>query len=132
LQVDYVIEGSVRSVDNRYRIAVRLVDTKALSTVWSELYEGPILELVDIERRVSLHVGRHLALAVAPGDPAMIARATTSSSPAFDAYLRGLYQLARGPEEGFRESVRLFQRAIDLDPAYALAYAGLSEAHLRP
>jgi TolB-like protein/tetratricopeptide (TPR) repeat protein len=131
LQVDYVIEGSVRSVDDRYRIAVRLIETKALSTVWSELYEGPILDLVAVERRVSLHVGRHLALALTPGDPTVLARATTSSSPAFDAYLRGLSQLARGPEEGFRESVRLFQRAIDHDPAYALAYAALSEAHLR-
>jgi TolB-like protein/DNA-binding winged helix-turn-helix (wHTH) protein/Tfp pilus assembly protein PilF len=131
LQVDYVIEGSVRSVDDRYRIAVRLVETKALSTVWSELHEGPILDLVAVERRVSVLVGRHLALALTPDDPAVLARATTSSSPAFEAYLRGLYQLARGPEEGLRESVRLFQRAIDDDPAYAIAYAGLSEAHLR-
>jgi TolB-like protein len=131
LQVDYVIEGSVRSVDDRYRIAVRLVETQSQSTVWSELYEGPILDLVNVERQVSQQIGRHLALAVAPGDPAMLARATTSSSPAFDAYLRGRYALARGPEEGFRESVRLFQRAIDHDPSYALAYASLSEAHLR-
>jgi tetratricopeptide (TPR) repeat protein len=78
-----------------------------------------------------LQVGRHLALALTPDDPAVLARATTASSPAFEAYLRGRYQLARGPEEGFRESVRQFQRAIDHDPGYALAYAGLSEAHLR-
>jgi TolB-like protein/DNA-binding winged helix-turn-helix (wHTH) protein/Tfp pilus assembly protein PilF len=131
LRVDYVIEGSVRSIGERYRIAVRLVETKDLSTVWSELYEGPILDLVAVERDVSLQVARHLALALAPDDPAVLARATTASSPAFEAYLRGLYQLGRGPEDGLRESVRLFQQAIDHDPGYALAYAGLSEAHLR-
>jgi adenylate cyclase len=131
LRVDYVIEGSVRQTGSQYRIAVRLVETTDLGTVWGELYEGPILSLSRLELRVSQQVARHLALAALPDDPAALARATTASSTAFQAYLRGRYQLGRGPEEGFRESVRWFRRAIEDDPAYAVAWAGLSEAHLR-
>jgi TolB-like protein/DNA-binding winged helix-turn-helix (wHTH) protein/Flp pilus assembly protein TadD len=130
LNVDYVIEGSVRSIGERYRIAVRLVHTPELATVWSELYDGPILDFLTIERKVSLEVARHLALTLVPGDPTVVARATTASSPAFDAYLRGVYQLSRGPN-GFAESARLFHESIGHDPAYALAHAGLSEAYLR-
>jgi TolB-like protein/DNA-binding winged helix-turn-helix (wHTH) protein/Flp pilus assembly protein TadD len=130
LDVDYVVEGSVRSAGDRYRITVRLVRTRDSATVWSELYEGPILDLVMIERQVSLEVARRLAVTVAPGDGAILARATTASSQAFDAYLQGLFHLSRGPQ-GFVESARLFQEAIGHDPSYALAHAGLSEAFLR-
>jgi TolB-like protein/DNA-binding winged helix-turn-helix (wHTH) protein/Flp pilus assembly protein TadD len=130
LNVDHVIEGSVRSVGDRYRIAVRFVRTSDLATVWSEIYEGPLLDLVTIERRVSLEVARHMALTLAPADPGVLARATTASSDAFEAWLRGLYHLSRGPN-GFVESARLFQQAIAHDSGYALAYAGLSEAYLR-
>ena len=131
LSVDYVIEGSVRSVDDRYRVAVRLVDARGLTSTWSELYEGPVLELVRVQRDVARQVARHLAIALMPEDGTVLARATTTSSEAFDAYLRGLHRLARGPEDGFRESERLFRAAVTHDPDYALAHAGLSETYMR-
>jgi TolB-like protein/Flp pilus assembly protein TadD len=130
LNIDYVVEGSVRSVGDRYRITVRLVHASDLATVWSEIYEGPLLDLLTIERKVSLEVARRLALTLAPEDPSVLARATTASSDAFEAWLRGLYHLSRGPN-GFMESERLFQEAIAHDSGYALAHAGLSEAYLR-
>jgi TolB-like protein/DNA-binding winged helix-turn-helix (wHTH) protein/Tfp pilus assembly protein PilF len=130
LNVDHVVEGSVRNAGDRYRIAVRLVRTADLATVWSEIYEGALLDLLTVERGVSLEVARHMALTLAPEDPRILARATTASSDAYEAWLRGLYHLSRGPND-FAESIRLFQEAIGHDPTYALAHAGLSEAYLR-
>lgn len=130
LNVDYVIEGSVRGDGDRYRLAVRLVRTRDLTALWSELYEGALLDLVAMQRDVGQQVARHLALALLPEDQAALARATTSDSHAYEAYLRGLSELARGPSEGFARATDYFQRAIADDARYALAYAGLAESYI--
>jgi TolB-like protein/DNA-binding winged helix-turn-helix (wHTH) protein/Tfp pilus assembly protein PilF len=131
LSAGYVVEGSVRSVGDRYRVAVRLVDARHLTSTWSEIYEGPVLDLVTVQRDIARQVARHLAITLLPDDGTALARATTTSSEAFDAYLRGLHQLSRGPEDGFRESERLFQAALTHDRDYALAHAALSETYMR-
>jgi TolB-like protein/DNA-binding winged helix-turn-helix (wHTH) protein/Tfp pilus assembly protein PilF len=130
LRVDYVIEGSVRGEGDRYRVAVRLVRTRDVTALWSELYEGTLLDLVSMQRDVGQQVGRRLALALLPEDQAALARATTSDSRAYEAYLRGLSEMARGPGEGFARATAYFQRAIAGDPRYALAYAALAESYI--
>lgn len=130
LGVDYAIEGSVRSTGDHYRIAVRLVRARDLATVWSELYEGALLDLVTAQRDVGQQVARHLTLALLPDDQAALARATTGSSQAYESYLRGLAELARGPGEGFVHAVDLFNRALAADPRYALAHAALAESYI--
>jgi TolB-like protein/DNA-binding winged helix-turn-helix (wHTH) protein/Tfp pilus assembly protein PilF len=136
LGVDYVLEGSVRSTrtdagtGDRYRIAVRLIRARDMSTIWSELYEGALLDLITAQRDVGQQVARHLTLALLPDDPAALARATTGSSQAYESYLRGLAELARGPGEGFVHAVDLFNRAIAADPGYALAHAALAESYI--
>jgi TolB-like protein/DNA-binding winged helix-turn-helix (wHTH) protein/Tfp pilus assembly protein PilF len=130
LGVDYLIEGSVRGAGDRYRVAVSLVRTSDPTALWSELYEGSLLDLIAVQRDVGQQVARRLALALLPEDQAAIARATTSSSRAYESYLRGLSELARGPSEGFARATELFQRAIADDPRYALAHAGLAESYI--
>lgn len=130
LSVDYVIEGSVRGEGGRYRVAIRLVRTRDLTALWSELYEGTLLDLVSMQRDVGQQVARRLALALLPADQAALARATTGDSRAYEAYLRGLSEMARGPSEGFARATEDFQRAIAADPRYALAHAALAESYI--
>ncbi len=134
LGVDYIIEGSIRGDGDRYRIAVRLVRAHDGTALWSELYEGALLDLVTMQRDVGQQVARHLALALLPNDQAALARATTTDSRAYEAYLRGVSEMARGPGgpgEGFASASTLFKQAIAIDPHYALAYAGLAESYIR-
>jgi TolB-like protein/DNA-binding winged helix-turn-helix (wHTH) protein/Tfp pilus assembly protein PilF len=130
LSVDYVIEGSVRGEGDRYRVAIRLVRTRDLTALWSELYEGTLLDLVSMQRDVGQQVARRLALALLPADQAALARATTADSRAYESYLRGLSEMARGPSEGFARATEDFQRAIAADPRYALAHAALAESYI--
>lgn len=127
LDVDYVIEGSVRADADRYRVAVRLVRTQDLTAQWSDVYDGALLDLIAMQRDVAQQVTRQLAISVLPDDQAALARATTSDSRAYDAYLHGVSELARGPADGFARAEALFRRAIALDPRYALAHAGLAQ-----
>lgn len=127
LDVDYVIEGSVRADADRYRVAVRLVRTEDLTAQWSDVYDGALLDLIAMQRDVAQQVTRQLAISVLPDDQAALARATTSDSRAYDAYLHGVSELARGPADGFARAEALFRRAMALDPRYALAHAGLAQ-----
>lgn len=127
LDVAYVIEGSVRADADRYRVAVRLVRTEDLTAQWSDVYDGALLDLIAMQRDVAQQVTRQLAISVLPDDQAALARATTSDSRAYDAYLHGVSELARGPADGFARAEALFRRAMALDPRYALAHAGLAQ-----
>jgi TolB-like protein/DNA-binding winged helix-turn-helix (wHTH) protein/Tfp pilus assembly protein PilF len=131
LDADYIIEGSVRAQGERYRVAVRLVRSRDVMTIWSDLHEGALLDLMTLQRDVGEQVARHLAIAVLPSDRAALARATTADSRAYEDYLRGVSELARGPVDGFAGAQAAFERAIARDSKYALAYAGLAETHIR-
>lgn len=131
LDADYIIEGSVRAQGDQYRVAVRLVRARDAITLWSELHEGALLDLMAMQRDVGEQVARHLAVAVLPADRAALARATTADSRAYEDYLRGVSELARGPVEGFAGAQAAFEQAIARDPAYALAHAGLAETFIR-
>lgn len=141
LRVKYVLEGSVQSVASQIRIDVRLIETSGASYAWTQSFTRQLSDLLQVESDVADTVGRQM-LAALPAPPPSKAGGPTlngtvhASSPQIaksrDDYLRGLFTWgSRGDfraNEDLRSSIAFYQQAIQEDPSYAEAYAGLAAA----
>ena len=122
LGVRYVLEGSVRKSDNQVRIAAQLIDATTAAHLWADRFDRPIENIFDLQDRLTASV----VGAVAPKlDQAEIERAKrkpTDSLDAYDYFFRGTANLYQWTLEGTNEALRLFRRAVELDPDFASAY----------
>jgi hypothetical protein len=119
------VEGSVALSGDRVRINAKLVDTQSDGHLWSSSFEGNVADIVSLEDHVAREVAIHAKLATLPAHPNLGGGSHVSPPEAHDAYLRGLYYYDR---RDALKSVEYFQRALDLDPLYSSAYAGLAIA----
>jgi adenylate cyclase len=132
LGVRYVLEGGVQRAGSRVRITAQLVDASTGYHVWAERYDREAGDIFAVQDEVTQQIVRALAVKLTEGEKVRLGRApTTGVLEAYDLVLRGHEQRRLTTREGNAEARRLFVRALDLDPAYAPAYAGLSWTHLQ-
>ena len=132
LGVQYVLEGSVRRDSGRVRITAQLVRVKDQTPVWSREYDRELAGALTLQHEVAQEVANEMqvTLGAKPKPPAASAaklEASPGSYAAYDLYLQGRYFWNKRTEEGFRRAVDYFQQAIQRDPKYARAYAGLAD-----
>jgi len=124
LRVDAVVEGSVRRSGDRLRVNVELVDATTGFQIWSETYDRTVEDIFAIQDEISGAIVDALRVQLLPG--ASRHRAGTESVRAHDAYLLGLSHWHARSEEDLLEALEYFGRAIEEDPSYAPARAGLA------
>jgi len=127
LGVGTLLEGSVRKAGGRLRITVQLVDVDDGYHLWSERYDRQIQDVFAVQDEIAAHVAQALRLHLDPREQALLRRGSTHDIEAYDYYLRGrkfYFQYGRREIDYAR---RLFSRAIECDPHYALAHAGLAD-----
>lgn len=129
LGVDYLLEGSVLRSGKRARITARLIRVSDQTHVWAESYEADLGDVLEVEAEVSRAIASEIQVLVAPGAQKMLSRARPISPEAHDAYLRGLFFWNRRGDKDVEKSVQYFQEAIQQDPEYAEAYAGLASSY---
>lgn len=130
LRVTGVIEGSVQRRADRARVLLRLVSTKDGKVIWStETLEQPMSELFQLEDGLSRSVSAALRPELEREEAAQLARGQTKSLQAQQAYFKGLYFWNKRTFDDLQKSVGYFNDAIDKDPGYALAHAGLADAY---
>lgn len=121
LNVDYVVEGGVRRVEDRVRISAQLIETSGQTHAWAQSYDVELRDILSAQRAVAQAVARQINLAVSP---------STTHAPvdpqAFDAYVRGLHEFGKYTQRGFQEAAEHFSSAIAHDAGYARAYAKLA------
>ncbi len=127
LGVDYVLEGSIRRAANRIRITAQLVQVSDMTHLWAESYDRDVSDVLTIQSEVAMKIAHSLTLALHRPEPEQ-AKASTSST-AYDLYLRGRAFREQATEESTRKAIEYFQRSIAADPHYARAYAGLADAY---
>jgi TolB-like protein/DNA-binding winged helix-turn-helix (wHTH) protein len=129
LNVDHIVEGSVRKAGNRIRVTIQLIDVRSDSHLWAETYDRELADALDIQREIAEKIAAALKLEFEPG-VRVTQGAGTRNIEAWQLYLRGtqLWQ-ARG-ESGIRQSIGMLERAIELDPEFAEAHSSLASAHL--
>jgi adenylate cyclase len=124
LGVRYVLEGSVRKAANRLRITGQLIDTATGAHLWADRFEGVLNNVFELQDEVTAAVVGVIAPTLEMAEIARAQRKPTESLDAYDHYLRGLanmHQLSN--KAAIDEALRLFRTAIELDPAFAAAYA---------
>ncbi len=122
LGVRYVLEGSVRKAANRVRIGGQLIDGSTGAHLWADRFEGALEDIFDLQDQVTASVVGAIAPRLEQAEIERAKRKPTESLDAYDCYLRGMasfYQLTR---EGTSEALRMFYRAIELDPEFASAH----------
>jgi len=127
LNVRTVLEGSVRKAGDRLRIMVQLVSAERGFHLWSERYDRELKDVFAIQDEIAESVARALRVVLSDQERDTLQRRPTSSLEAYECYLKGRRFLARLSVE-LRFAPPLFRRAIELDPRFALAWAGLAEA----
>lgn len=130
LGVAHVLEGSVQRSGDRVRITAQLLDARTDRNIWSESFDREMKDIFAVEDEISHAISEALRVRLVTTSPANLPPVRTDNTEAHEQYLRGRYLLAKGSEEAVAQSFRSFQRAIQLDPNYAAAHAGLAEAFL--
>jgi adenylate cyclase len=131
LGVRYVLEGSVRKSANRVRITAQLIDTSTGAHIWADRFDGGFEDVFDLQDRITASVVGAIAPKLEYAEIDRAKRKFTENLDAYDYYLRGLasaFQLIREPND---EALRLFNKAIELDPDYASAYAMAAWCYLQ-
>jgi adenylate cyclase len=124
LNVENVLEGSLRREGNRIRITAQLINARDGFHLWSESYEREVKDVFAVQDEITRAIVDALKVKLAVAPPAR-ARQNTE---AYDLYLQGLYLSNKSDEENLRKSLNLFQRALDKDPNFARAWIGIAKA----
>ena len=129
LGVSYVIESSVRQWGDRVRITAQLIRVRDQSHLWVKDYDSSAQDLLTIQEEIACDVANEIEvrLTATPAKPP--GRTHTIKREAYEAYLQGRYFWARRGLENFQKAIAYFQEAIQIDPEYAAAYAGLADAY---
>ena len=129
LNAGMLLDGSVRRAGDRVRIVAQLVDARTDQQVWAETYDRRLTDIFEIQTDVALQIAAALNAALSPEDRSRIRREPTQNIEAYQHYLQGRSCLVRFTAEGLQKSIVYFERAIDRDPNYALAYASIAFAY---
>ena len=129
LNVDAVIEGAVLRSGDRVRITAQLVQAASERHLWAESYERDLRDVLALQDEVARDIANDIKIKLTPQEQARLASGRPVYPEAQEAYLRGRYEFSKWTEEGLKKSVEYFEQAIQKDPAYAQAWAGLSDAY---
>ena len=128
LGVSTVLEGSVRRAGDHVRITAQLIETDTDSHLWSETYDREMKDVFAIQDDIARSIAEALQVALGPKERRALQNIATADPQAYDFYLKGRKYLYAFTRRDFRNAISMFDRAIELDPQYALAYAGKADA----
>jgi len=127
--VDLVMEGSVLRADDRVRITVQLLDSDD-NHLWAEQYEGDVHDVLNLQSRVARAVAEAVKVKLSPLESSRMSAPRPVNVESYELYLKGMQLLEKSPAD-FDAGIRTLQKATEMDPANALAYARLATAYAR-
>lgn len=130
LGVQYVLEGSVRKHGSDLRITAQLIDAPRDAHLWAEKYGGKLEDVFAIQEKVAGQIVDALKLTLSPQEQKNLEKRQTENTEAYQLYLKGRFWWNKRTEEGMKHGIDFFNQAIEKDPNYALAYAGLADAYI--
>jgi serine/threonine protein kinase/tetratricopeptide (TPR) repeat protein len=130
LRVRAVLTGRLQQVGDRLVINVELVDTLDGSQLWGETYNRQIADLVQLQEEMSREIADKLRLRLTGAEKKKLRKRQTENSEAYQLYLKGRYHWNKRTEESLKRGIAYFREAIDTDPGFASAYAGLADSYI--
>jgi len=129
LGVQYLLEGSVRRYGSDLRITAQLVDAFRDEYIWAETYRGTMKDIFDIQEKVAAEIAQALQLRLSPDEKQNLKKRSTENTGAYQLYLQGRFFWNKRSEEGLKTAIRYFEEAIEKDPQYAVAWAGIADSY---
>jgi TolB-like protein/class 3 adenylate cyclase len=129
LGVDAIVEGSVLRAGDDVRITAQLIDARTDRHLWSESYQRHLSDVLTLQSEVARAIAGEVRLTLAPGQAGRLEEPGRVEPAAYVAYLRGVHFLQKQGASNHRRAVGYFERAVEIDPAYALAWARLADAY---
>lgn len=130
LKVKTVLQGSLQKVEDRVRIIVQLINTEDNSVLWSSPYNRDLVDVLDLQDEISLEIVNRLSLTLLEGEKEKLLKHYTENIEAYNVYLQGRFFWNKRTEKDLNKAIEYFGKAIELDPDYALAYAGLADCYI--
>jgi TolB-like protein/DNA-binding winged helix-turn-helix (wHTH) protein/Tfp pilus assembly protein PilF len=129
LHVDSVVEGTVLRSGDRVRITAELVQVATDRHLWAETYESQLGDILTLQSHVASAIVNEIRVKLTPEDQVRLATTRQVSTQSYENYLKGRYYWNKRSQEGLTKAIDYFQLAIEQDPNYALAYAGLADCY---
>ncbi|MDP9194539.1 MAG: protein kinase [Acidobacteriota bacterium] len=130
LRVRAVLTGVVKHVGERLQISVELVDSHDGAQLWGETYTRDLADLLMLQEEMSREIADKLRIKLTGAEKKKLRQRTTENSEAYQLYLKGRYHWNKRTEDGLRRGVQFFREAIESDPSFAMAYAGMADCFI--
>ena len=128
-KVNYILEGSIRKYQNDLRITAQFVDANNDIHLWADTYRGTVDDIFDIQDRVSEKIAEALRIQITNEEQVMLRKRYTENTDAYQLYLRGRHFWQERNEEGLKSAVINFEKALENDSRFALAWSGLADTY---
>ncbi len=125
----YLLEGAVRKHGQQLRITTRLIDPAQDGYIWTESFDGTIDEVFEIQDNVASRIVKALKVRISPDEKRVLKRRPTENTEAYQLYLKGRSFWNLRSREGLETALGYFEKAIEEDPGYALAWAGIADVY---
>jgi serine/threonine protein kinase/Tfp pilus assembly protein PilF len=130
LNVRALLTGFVARRGDSLRIQVELVEASSQTQLWGERFHRPAADLLAMEEEIATQISAKLRLKLSGGERERLVQRSTQNTEAYHLYLKGRYHWNKRTKESLQKAIEYFRLAIEADPAYALAYAGLADGYL--
>ena len=130
LSVDGIVEGSVAQSGGRVRVTARLVDAATEKPIWSEEYDRDLRDVLSLQGEVTRAIAQEIRVKLTPQEQEKLTKARPVNPEAYEACLKGRFEWYKLSKEGLDNAEHYYQLALEKDPNYALAYAGLADVWL--
>ena len=129
LDVEALVLGRIVQRGDELSVSAELVRTRDSGQIWGERYQLKAADIFSIQENIAREISDALRVQLTSEQEELLTKRFTTSSEAYEAYLKGRYHWNRRTEEGIRQGIVYFQEAIRKDPGYALAYSGLADSY---
>jgi tetratricopeptide (TPR) repeat protein len=130
LKVSYIIESSIQNYRDTVRLTIQLIDAKKDIHVWSKSFKREFKNIFALESEIAMQIAKTLNTTLSPSEIKQITKKSTENLAAYEFYLKGRFFWSQKTKQDLKRSIYYYEKALELDSAYALAYSGLADTYL--
>jgi serine/threonine protein kinase/Tfp pilus assembly protein PilF len=130
LNVDTILHGSVQKENNEIRVVAKLTNLEDNSYLWADSFARPLKDVFNIQSEIALKIASYLEIKLSSEDTKQIEKKPTENLEAYNLYLHGRFLWKKRGKRNIAKSIEYLEQAIEKDPNFALAYAGLADSYL--
>jgi len=129
LKAGSLLRGTIQQGNEQLKVIVNLIDANSQEVKWSQSFDGGTSDMLKLQGEIAQSVAGELQLVLSPDELAKVTKRATENPEAYQEYLKGRIEWKKRSRQGFANAIQHFEKAIELDPNFALAYSGLADIY---